>query len=78
MKHHYVITYDTVTAEWEANGQAEEWHFPDGTIYDPINDEWHDSYLPNGEYAPNEERLSEKITAVIEQLNNTTTEGTEQ
>jgi hypothetical protein len=70
MKHHYVLTYDTTTQEWEANGQAEEIHFPDGTIYDPATDQWHNSYLGDNEFMPNEERLSETITNVIEQLNN--------
>jgi hypothetical protein len=71
MMHHYVLTYDTTTQEWKADGTTEEIHFPDGTIYDPVNDEWHKWWSGDGQYMPSEERLSETITNVIEQLNNT-------
>jgi hypothetical protein len=67
--HHYIISYNTARNEWELDADSEEVKFPDGTISDYDNDEWHRDYSGDGEFFPEAERLAEQLTEAIKQLN---------
>lgn len=67
--HHFIVSYNTARKEWELDAESEEVKFPNGTIYDYDNDEWHRDYDGDGEFYPEAERLTEKIGEVINQLN---------
>ena len=68
-QHHYIISYNTGSNQWELDADSEEVKFPNGTIYDYDNDSWHRDYSGDGEFYPEAERLSEAISKAIKQLN---------
>ena len=68
-QHHYIISYNTGSNQWELDADSEEVKFPNGTIYDYDNDSWHRDYSGDGEFYPEAERLSEAISQAIKQLN---------
>ena len=68
-QHHYIISYNTGSNQWELDADSEQAFMPDGTIYDNDNDSWHRDYNGDGEFYPEAERLTEQITKAIKQLN---------
>ena len=48
--HHFIISYNTFRKEWELDIDAEETHFPDGTIYDYDSEQWNRDYDGDGEF----------------------------
>jgi len=49
-KHYYIISFDTRYGEWELDAEAEQNHFPDGTILDIDGDGWFHDYTGDGEF----------------------------
>jgi hypothetical protein len=68
-QHHYIISYNTGSNQWELDAEAESAFMPDGTILDLDEASWHRDYSGDGEYYPEAERLTEQITKAIKQLN---------
>lgn len=66
-QHHYVVTYDTELNEWTMDPEMEANCFPEGCIWD--GDEWHQPFLGDGEYYPNEEELSEFLSVQLMRMN---------
>lgn len=67
--HHFIVSYNTFRKEWELDIDAEETHFPDGTIYDYDSEQWNRDYDGDGEFYPEAEKLTEQISKAINQLN---------
>lgn len=67
--HYYIISYNTARNEWELDAEAEETHFPDGTILDLDEANWFRDYSGDGDYYPEAEKLTEQIAEAINQLN---------
>jgi hypothetical protein len=68
-QHHYIVSYNTSSNQWELDADAEAVKYEHGTIYDYDNDSWHRDYSGDGEFYPEAERLSEAISKAIKQLN---------
>jgi len=68
-QHHYIISYNTGSGQWELDAEAEQAFMPDGTILDLENASWYRDYSGDGEFYPEAERLSEIISKAIKQLN---------
>jgi hypothetical protein len=62
--------YDDQTNSWEWDIDSEEVRFINGTVYYPDKEEWGYSYLGDGEYHPQDEKLSDTMGKLITQLNN--------
>jgi hypothetical protein len=66
-EYHYIIKFSEENG-WEIDPDTESSNFPEGTIYDSKTG-WEFGYQGEGEYAQNEERLTEELTLLLEHHN---------
>jgi hypothetical protein len=69
-EHHYIIKFDDVTKVWSQDVDSEEVRFVDGTIYDDEQSAWFSPYQGDGEFYRDADAIDERLSTIIEGLNN--------
>ena len=67
--HHFIVSYDTDTGEWDIDIDAETSRFNNETVYDNDTDQWETAYLGDGEYNDNDDDIAGKLYMALKQLN---------
>lgn len=67
-QHHYIIMFDDETGVWSHDVDSEEARFPDGTIWDEANQEWHYPYQGDGEFYRNADAYDDYLSYSLTQM----------